>query len=414
MQKKFIIFIIVTLIALFCQAQQYSLEQFITIALQNSYDGQFADTNLKDASGRLRSSYYELLPSASINLYKSSYLDNEPQEWSNSAMITLEKSLYLNDPTFFSIISDNYDRQNAELALDHTVKSIAYTVFDLYLSVLQNQTVLVIQQQNLLLQQKIHQQTNILYENGKKSLLDLRQSEIYLIDYDIAVKDAEIALINSRNSLFNYLNIDDNGSGLAVPEFDTESRPGEFSQNLMIKQKNNSINKTKASLIHQKLSFLPDLSLSYTLYQNNDDGCFTTDDYYRYSNTLSLTASWNIFNLLQKNEAHAITRRSLNLLQLDLDIYRRQLENNLQVLNQELENLESTRNLYQQKLDLAQQNLNMAQQQYQLGTIDLIGLDRNRLDLQNAQLSYNTRYYNLIRKQQEINLLLSHQILGKW
>ena len=414
MQKKIIIIIIIAIIALFCHAQQYSLEQFINIALQNSYDAQFADTNLKDASGRLRSSYYDLLPSASINLYKSNDLDNEPQEWSNSAIITLEKSLYLNDPTFFSIITDNYDRQNAELALDHTVKSIAYTVFDLYLNVLQNQTVLDIQQKNLLLQQKIHQQTNILYENGKKSLLDLRQSEIYLIDYDIAVKDAEIALINSRNSLFNYLNIDDDSSELAVPEFDTESSPGEFTQNLIIKQKNNSIKKIKAFLFHQKLSFLPDLSLSYTLYQNNDDDYITTDNYYRYTNTLSLTASWNIFNLLKKNETHAITRRSLNLLQLDQEIYRRQLENNFGVLNQELENLESTRNLYQQKLDLAQQNLDMAQQQYQLGTIDLIDLDRNRLDLQNAQLSYNTRYYDLIRKQQEINLLLSRQILGKW
>ncbi|MDP8221432.1 MAG: TolC family protein [Candidatus Stygibacter frigidus] len=414
MQKKFIIIIIIMLIALFCQAQQYTLEQFITMALQNSYEGQSADNDLKDASGRLRSSFYDLLPSASINLYKSKDQDNEPQEWSNSAMITLEKSLYLNDPTFFSIITDNYDRQNAELALDHTVKSIAYTVFDLYLEVLQNQTVLDIQQQNLQLQQKIHQQTNILYENGKKSLLDLRQSEIYLIDYDIAVKDAEIALINSRNSLFNYLNIDDNGSGLAVPEFDTESSPGEFTQNLVIKQKNNSIKKIKASLIHQKISFLPDLSLSYTLYQNNANDYFATEDYYRTANTLSMTASWNIFSLLQKNEAHAITRRSLNLLQLDLDIYRRQMQNNLQVLNQELENLASTRDLYQQKLELAQQNLDMAQQQYQLGTIDLIDLDKNRLDLQNAQLSYNTRYYNLIRKQQEVNLLLSRQILGKW
>jgi len=414
MQKKIIIIIFIAAIALYCQAQQYSLEQFITIALQNSYDGQFADADLKDAFGRLRSSFYDLLPSASINLYKSNYLDNEPQEWSNSAMITLEKSLFLNDPTFFSIITDNYDRQNAELALDHTVKSIAYNVFDLYLNILQNQTVLDIQQKNLLLQQKIHQQTNILYENGKKSLLDLKQSEIYLIDYDIAVKDAEIALINSRNTLFNFLNIDDNGSELAIPEFSTESNSGEFTQNLNISQKMNNIKKVKASLIHQKLNFLPDLSLSYMLYQNNDDDYFTTDNYYRYANTLSLTASWNIFNLLKKNETHAITRRSLNLLQLDLDIYCRQMQNNLQVLNQELENLESTRDLYQQKLDLAQQNLDMAQQQYQLGTIDLIDLDKNRLDLQNAQLSYNTRYYSLIRKQQEINLLLSRQILGKW
>ncbi|MCF7910888.1 MAG: TolC family protein [Candidatus Cloacimonetes bacterium] len=395
-------------------ADNYSLEQLIEIALQNSYDSQYANTTLKNATGQVRSSYYNLLPSASAGLYRTRDFDLEPQEWSNSAQLSLSKSFSLNDPDFYNIITTGYEQQNAELNLVNSTKEVAFSVFSRYLDVLQNKTILAIQQKNLELQGKIHQQTTILYDNGKKSLLDLRQSEIYLIDYSIAVKDAEINLQKSRNLLFNYLNIADNGSELDTLMISTQLDPGEYSANITIQQKINNIKKQQVNLIQQKLDFLPELSLSYTLYHNNDTSFFESEKFYRSTNTFSLSATWNIFNLLQNNETHSILRRSLKLLQLDLSIYTKNLENNVQVINQELENLKTTSEMYLQKLTLARQNMDMAQQQYQLGTIGLIDLDRNRLDLQNAQLSYNTRYYDLIRKQQELNLLLSRPILDKW
>jgi outer membrane protein TolC len=414
MLNKFIVISLILFAATFCLADNYSLDQLITIALQNSYESQVAASALKDATGNVRSSYYNLLPSASATLQRTRYFDLQPDEWTNSAFISLAKSFSLNDHDFYNIITTKYEHQNAELGFQNSTKSIAFRVFTRYLDVLENQTVLAIQQKNLELQEKIHQQTNILYDNGKKSLLDLRQSEIYLIDYTIAVRDAEINLTKSRNLLFNYLNISDNGSELDSPELSTQPVPGEYSENLVIRQKINNIKTRKIDLVQQKFDFLPDLALSYTLYQNNDTSFYDSDNYYRSSNTLALTASWSIFNLLHKNETHSYLKRDLKLLQLELDTYQNDLENNLIVINQELQNLKLTSDMYQQKLDLARLNMDMAQQQYQLGTIGLIDLDRNRLDLQNAQLSYNARYYDLIRKQQELNLLLSRQILDKW
>jgi len=44
----------------------------------------------------------------------------------------------------------------------------------------------------------------------------------------------------------------------------------------------------------------------------------------------------------------------------------------------------------------------------------LIDLDRSQLEYRNTQLSFNNRHYSLIRKQEELNLLLSKKILGKW
>ncbi len=414
MLKYLITVILLILSAGYCPADEYSLDQLVNIALENTYDSQTAKYDLKNAQGSLRSSYYDLLPSASIDLYRSRYFDLEPDEWSNSAIVSLSKSLSINDPSYFNIIASTCDRKNADLKLLNSTKMVAFNVFTKYLKVLENQTILDIQQKNLELQEKIHQQTTILYENGKKSLLDLRQSEIYLIDYSIAVKDARISLSKFRNDLFNYLNIDDLGLQLALPDFSTDITPGAFSPNLILKQKFNSIKKQKFSLLHHKLDFFPDISLNYTLYQNNDSGIYNPDDYYRSANYLSISASWDVFNLLSKKENYSYLKRSLKLQKLDLDIYRKNLISNIEVINQELQNLKSTSDMYQQKLSLAQQNLEMAQQQYQLGTIGLIDLDRNRLDLQNAQLSYNSRFYDLIRKQQELNLLLSRKILDKW
>ena len=414
MLNKFIIITLILLSFTFCLADNYSLEQLIAIALQNSYESQAAASALKDATGNVRSSYYNLLPSASASLNSDRDFDLNPQEWSNSALIALTKSFSLNDPDLYNIITTKYQHQNAKLSFQNSTKSIAFSVFTKYLDVLENQTVLTIQQKNLELQEKIHQQTTILYENGKKSLLDLRQSEIYLIDYSIAVKDAEINLSKSRNLLFNYLNIPDNGSELESPELSNSLVPGEYSQNIAIQQKLNNIKTRKINLIQQKLDFLPDLALSYTLYQNNDTSFYDSEKFDRPTNTFTLSASWNIFNLLHKNETYSYLKRDLKLLQLELDIYQKELKNNLTVINQELQNLLLTSDMYQQKLDLARLNLDMAQQQYQLGTIGLIDLDKNRLDLQNAQLSYNSRYYDLIRKNQELNLLLSRQILAKW
>ena len=63
---------------------------------------------------------------------------------------------------------------------------------------------------------------------------------------------------------------------------------------------------------------------------------------------------------------------------------------------------------------MAENNLEMAQEQFKLGFISLTDMDKTKWDYQNAQLSYNSKYYELLRKQEEINLLLSDKILNRW
>ena len=56
----------------------------------------------------------------------------------------------------------------------------------------------------------------------------------------------------------------------------------------------------------------------------------------------------------------------------------------------------------------------MAQEQYKLGLINILDLDKITLDHSDAQLSYNKQHFSIIKKREEINLLMSNKILGKW
>lgn len=76
--------------------------------------------------------------------------------------------------------------------------------------------------------------------------------------------------------------------------------------------------------------------------------------------------------------------------------------------------MQKSYDLYVKRLKLAEENLQMAQEQFRLGLINLLDLDRSKIEYQNAQLSYISSHYNLMRKQEELNLLLSGKILAKW
>jgi len=56
----------------------------------------------------------------------------------------------------------------------------------------------------------------------------------------------------------------------------------------------------------------------------------------------------------------------------------------------------------------------MAQEHFRLGMISLLDLDRSKIDFQNTQLAQIQNNYQLMKKQEEINLLISAKILGKW
>ena len=406
------------ILPLICLAEQYTLEELINVGLEKSYDIQQEIVNKKNSSSIFRSSVYGLLPAVTAGVERLKYYDQiyEPNEtdWNKSGYLTLTKSFFLNDPSYYNIHTSIYGMKNAKRSLDETKKQIAYYVFASYLGVLELQETLEIQQNNLELQNKIQQQIKVQYETGNKSLLELKQSEVSLIDYEIAVNEATNSLSRTRKDLFSYLNIDDAGFEFVVPEYNISLEKLEFISNNLLEQKLNTLKINKLIHLQTTMNLLPTISIGYSFghYDQGDVNAFS--DYTRDSQSLILSASWNIFGLMDNFENILRSKRNLKIQKLDYVKSKR--DYNLQLINlqNDLETLKRSFDLYEEKLKLAEENLNMAQEHFRLGMISLLDMDRSKIDFQNTQLARIQNNYQLMKKQEEINLLLSAKILGKW
>ncbi len=404
--------LLILLFPIFCFAEQYFLNELIELGLERSIEMQKEITSYQNSKSSLRSSYLGILPSASVTASKSKYIEDD---WSRTSGFSLTKSIYLDEPTYFNIRQSLIDEKNSELALQEATKQIVFNIVSRYLGVLESQKSLEIHTENLKLQHKIYSQILAQFESGEKSILDLKQSEIDLIDYEIAVNEAENNLSKLRKDLFSYLNVQDEEYDFAEPEFEEIESELNFTDNLDMIILKNDLKSSKLSLFQTKLNFFPSLSFSYSYdYNNANNDAFFDFDEYDDSQTISLNASYSIFDLLDKRESFSRTARNFKIQKLSFEDTEKNYRNEFSNLQKDVKTLRRSRDLYAEKLELAAENLNMAQEQFKLGMISLIDLDRSQLEYRNTQLSFNNRHYSLIRKQEELNLLLSKKILGKW
>ena len=408
-----IVILILIIIPILIFAEEYTLDGLINIGLENSYSIKQENVSYLNAQSNLRSSWIRLLPTTSISAGSSKNYDTDV-DWEESASFHLSKNISLNEPSYYDVRTAILNKKNADLSLESRKKLIAYTVFLKYLSVLESQKNLDIQKENLILQQKINTQVQVQFETGDKSALELQQSKISFIDYEIAVNEAVNSLKKLRKSLFSYLNIDDEGFDLSNPDIDITIENAEFRTNYALKQKENSLKTSKIILFQQKMNFLPSISMTYSLNHNDPNDIYDFENYIRTSNTLSLNASYNIFNLLETREQYLQLKRNHKLLEVDLEITKENNEIDLQILLSDLETMKQTQKLYADKLELAEKNLLMAQEHYKHGMISLLDLDRSKIEFQNSTISNMGKEFELLKKQEEINLFLSNKILGKW
>ena len=394
-------------------AEEYTLDDLINIGLEKSFEIKQENVSNLNAESDLRSSWIGLLPSTNISVGRSKNYDTD-LDWSNSASFQLSKNISLNEPTYFNVRTSILSKKNADLSLENKRKWIAYTVFSKYLSVLEAQKNLEIQEENLALQKKITAQVQAQFNTGDKSVLELQQSKISQIDYVISLNEAINNLIIFRTDLFKYLNVDDQGFELTTPDIDITLESANFMTNITLQQKENTLKSSNIRLFQQKMNFLPSLSVAYSLNHNDPNDIYDFENYNRTSNTLSLNASYNIFDLLQTREQYLQSKRNHKLLAVDLAITKENNEKDLQILISDLKTIKQSQKLYEDKLELAEKSLQMAQELYKHGMISLLDLDRSKIEYQNSTISSMSKKFELLKKQEEINLFLSNKILGKW
>jgi len=334
--------------------------------------------------------------------------------------LSLSKSVSLNEPTYFNIRRSLLSKKNADLSLVEKKKQIAYNIFVRYLNVLEAKRALEINTRNNDIQHKIYNQTLVLFNAGQKSLLELKKAEADTIQTEITVTDQLLTVKQAREDLFIYLNQKDVGKKLVEPQISTMSIDAwTYNNPLSMKQLQNNLKSSELSLMQNWLSLYPNFTLSYSLgYSNSDTGSLGSYKWdgsnSREYQSISFSVSYDIFNQLTQGESYARAKRSLRAQKINMVTTDRETrlaaKQNIADYEQQLKTYELTK----KREELSQTTLQMAETEYSMGTISLIDLSKYRVDYLQAQLSLNSKYYGLLKKQESINLLLSEKILDKY
>ena len=391
-------------------AQTYNLDELIELGLENSYDMQTEKLNMKDSKAALRSSWYPVLPSFSTSATRS----NSNGDWNDpSASISLGETIYLDDSRFFSIRNAHLTRENDLLDYENSKKKFVNSVFNNYISVLQAQKNLEIQSQYFELQKKIKEQIQIKFDTGEKSSLELKQSEINLIESKIDLQESTIRLKKSRKNLFALLNSEDEGFELSEPELNEAEEINKINNNIDRRKNDNYIQSSGLNKVQSLLNIFPTFSAGYDLGYSKQDDILKLSDY-DYSWGLSFIASYNFTGIMDNYENFVKAKHNLKRTKFSADKFGKDLKIQSENLIEDYETTQTTFEMHKEKMKLAEENLLMAQERFNLGMISLTELDQIQLDFMNSQKSYNNTYYSLMILREDINLLHSNKILGKW
>ena len=194
-----------------------------------------------------------------------------------------------------------------------------------------------------------------------------------------------------------------------------------FSFNNDILRDSLNIKSLEISQTSQKLSFLPDLSLSYSTSISNSD--FKTDGNIfdvntdlknSHSHTFGCNISYSLWNILKHGENYKVFKRNLRSSIISFKKAKRELKQNYLTQKRDLENLLQTYNLYNKKLSLAQKNFSQSSVKYEVGMINQIDFEKAKTTLLRAKLDRENTQFQLIKSQINIEKLLSLKILNKW
>ena len=407
--------LIFAIFAIFSQvaAKEYTLDDLISIGQQNAWQIQKNLISDENSQSQVRSSYLNLLPKAEAYYNVTNTDGNAPQ----SAGITVSKSISLNEPTYFSLKQSILNRKISSLSLDLFKKQLSYEIYTQYLDILQQQHQMKIQQDNFTLQKTLYSQTKLQYDLKQKTIFELQQAEIDTFDNVITISELNNNIQKARDNLFLLINSKDEGFDFAEISLPISEGLPEYHQSLDIEKLNLDINSEKLSVLQNKLSLYPNVSLGWQFNHSKtgrDLGEITDFSNYDNSNTLSLNISYSFLSYWQDGETYKRVKH--DYVSKLLDLHEQETKEVITYNQYKRDWLTYRQNyeIYMKKRDLAESNLRMAEEKYQLGIVSLQDMDRTRIDYLQSQLKVNDQYFTLLKTQENINLLLSNKINGKW
>ncbi|MCB5285796.1 MAG: TolC family protein [Candidatus Cloacimonetes bacterium] len=398
-------------------AQQYTLDELVGHGLENSYGMLRSELAYESSRSSLRSATWNLLPEAGVNFGISNdfYNSGPAADLSSQAGFSISKTISLNDDAWFNYKYAKLDAAKAELTRQTSASAYAYSVFTAYLDVLSTQRQLSSLQKNLEIQTRVWEQAQVLNQLGKNTSFDVKESEIAVMNARISILQLENSIAAKRAQLFSLVRMDDAGHELAelVPDNNyslPELGPEQSNQVKLLKA---DLKRGELGLTQSFLNYFPRVSLAYNFSRSVSGDNFDFDTYGT-NHTLGLNFSYSLWNQFRQGETNKRGDLAQRLAELEIQQQIDEIDRQYATLTQELAYLNRLDELYGEKLAQSESQIRVAEERFRLGLIELLELDKTRVEFINSEIAYNNNRYQILARQEAINNLLSQKIQGKW
>lgn len=398
-------------------AQQYTLDELVGHGLENSYGMLRSELAYESSRSSLSSATWNLLPEAGVNFGISNdfYNSGPAADLSSQAGFSISKTISLNDDAWFNYKYAKLDAAKAELTRQTSASAYAYNVFTAYLDVLSTQRQLSSLQKNLEIQTRVWEQAQVLNQLGKNTSFDVKESEIAVMNARISILQLENSISSKRAQLFSLVRMDDAGHELAelVPDNNyslPELGPEQSNQVKLLKA---DLKRGELGLTQSFLNYFPRVSLAYNFSRSVSGDNFDFDTYGT-NHTLGLNFSYSLWNQFRQGETNKRGDLAQRLAELEIQQQIDEIDRQYATLTQELAYLNRLDELYGEKLAQSESQIRVAEERFRLGLIELLELDKTRVEFINSEIAYNNNRYQILARQEAINNLLSQKIQGKW
>lgn len=408
-----IVLLLILLSVSFISGRTLTLDEAINIALENSHESKQDKIDQRVVNSSYKSTLWNIAPDGSIS-YNWNRVNGSS---SDGAGLSIGKTIDSTLPDYFNWKTAKHNIEITKLNSDYTTKSIAWNVLNSFVDLLLNQKKLEIYANNYLVQLDILKETNLLKEQGRKTLYEYNQVEINALNSQLVLIDTQKLISQKIGDLLLLLNIEADTLSLQDIDLDIKAEyefniEQEKSFAIIISELN--ITNNELLLQQDKLRFLPSLSASWTYNSNSPVNKPFEFDQYQDGSSWRVSLSYPLLNIFKQGQSHFRNKEALLSAKISLDQQIKTFESNYNTLVSDLDNLFVSKNINDRILAQARQNFEIAKTNFNLGTLRSIELEQSKSDLKQAELNFLNLNYQIYLKQQAINHLLSKKIAGKW
>lgn len=422
----FLISFLITMGGYAQDAQPITLEEAISIALENSNQLDVAKNNLELSESQVLSEKADYLPSINANVSGNRDIGRNfnqdigeiVTETTHSffGRLSADLPIYSGLENLHSLRSSQYDKRSGEENLRRVREDIIFNTASNYLQLILDKEFLRIDRENLEASRKTLEQVRAQVEVGSRPQVDLYNQEATVANNELAVVNSENAVASSRLQLIQTLQVDPRKEyNFETPEIDEQTAAAAdydleqlvttaLANRSDLKSEEYNIKSIRHQLSATRGSLYPSLSLSGSVGSRYSDGIALNfeDQFFdqNISRGIGLSLSIPIFGNLNRRtnvQSQQISYKNakLNLEDLELQVVQEvnQAYNDYRSYVKQLESSEKA-------LRAAERSYQTQKERYEVGAGTLIELSDANAQYTEAQASRAQALFRVIFQQQ--------------